>query len=267
MPRRAAQGTRWGRAGAGAGAGAGRGSGRAAGPRGAGGAAGPRGERRAAPSARAPSHPAAVAAQHGSDGGRGRGRGGSGRRRRLPVLRPPAAAHHLRAPAGRAAGPGAGSAVPEPLQGAGRLPRAGLRLHPEEAVRAGGVPERGAVGAGRGRGRGRGGPAAASAPLPGGDGDGDGDGPVGPGEAPRGLCGSSAAPAGPEGTAGWRLRHSPAAGPVLKPCTALETAGNRKKVVFSLLPVSLVSGMVLKWRVVHGHLNHTFRCDGEILFL
>lgn len=97
--------------------------------------------RGAAPSARAPSHPAALAAQHGSDGGRGRG--GSGRRRRLPVLRPAAAAHHLRAPAGLAAGPGPGSALPEPLQGAGRLRRAGLRLHPEEAVGAGRPGSRG----------------------------------------------------------------------------------------------------------------------------
>lgn len=120
----------------------------------------------------------------------------------------------------------------------------------------GGLPERGAGGAGRARGR----PRSDSALLP----PGDGRGPAGPGEAPRGLRGRSGAR---EGAAGRRARHIPAAGDVLKAFAALGTGGTRKKVVFSLLPDSVVSRMVLKWKVVHGDLNHTFRCDGEVSFL
>jgi len=97
------------------------------------------GERGAAPSVRLTPHPAALRGTtrkcHGGGGG-----GGGGKRRRVPGLRPAAAAHHLRAPAGLAAGRGAGGALPEPLQGAGRLRRAGRRLHPQEAVGAGGGP-------------------------------------------------------------------------------------------------------------------------------
>lgn len=105
---------------------------------------------REAPSALPTSHPAAIGGTiRKCDGGRGGG--SSGKRPRLPVLRPAAAAHHLWAPTGLATGSGAGSPLPESLQGTGGLLRADLRLHPKEAVGAGGGPS-GAGGCGPRRG-------------------------------------------------------------------------------------------------------------------
>lgn len=174
--------------------------------------------------------------------------------------------------------PGGGCASSPGTCGARRGPRAGERSlrapvrrraappgrPPAPSRRSGGcgpggLPERGAAGAGRARG----GPRSDSALLP----PGDGRGPAGPGEAPRGLCGRSGAAAGREGAAGSRVRQSPVAGDMPKPFTAVGSGGNRKKEVFSLLPGSVVSRMVLKWKVVHGHLSHIFRCDGEVFVL
>lgn len=178
------------------------------------------------------SSPATCGARRGLRSGR-RYPWAPARRRGAPPGRPPALSR-------RSGGCGRGS----PRGSGPRAAPGGVR------ATLGGLPGRPAAGAGDGLGLGQ--PAlrrAVSLPA------GDGRGLMGPGEAPRGLCGELRGQLGWE-MSGRRMGLSPNAGKALKRFTAAGTGWTWKKVVFGLSLVFVVGGVVLKWKGVHSHLNN-----------